>query len=228
VIYDDIDDTPLIGGVQTHGWVDIDGNGVWTPGKDFRGYVGDGQLSGKGFHKDLGAVYLVYGTAGGFHGHLELREVGDPSDPHSGATIRGHSLWGMTGRGADLLSPDDFDDNDTPNDPSDDTYTLRKFDSPEFGYSLAGNKDLDGDGVPDYIIGVPKMAKPRLYQPFPLSTGGMVAVFKGKCLSQARAINTPGDFPRYMELYLLGEMPDVNGDGVGNITDLEEILTQNQ
>lgn len=77
---------------------------------------------------------------------------------------------------------------------------------PSFGYALAGGKDLDGDGIPDFVIGAPLFNRSQ----------GAAYVFNGRDGTLLRKLPFPREtFARSGASLFLGS--DVNGDGRADI-----------
>ncbi len=76
-----------------------------------------------------------------------------------------------------------------------------------FGFAVAGGRDLDRDGIPDYAIGAPLLNASR----------GLVFVFKGSDGSLLYQLRVPRaqSFARFGHSIILA--PDVTGDGVPDI-----------
>jgi len=88
---------------------------------------------------------------------------------------------------------------------------LTGFAGSSFGFSLASVADLDGDGLRDLIVGQPG------YVLFPLHTepAGRVAAFGS--VSGGQLFSIAGSIEGYRLGHDVGELGDVNGDGVSDV-----------
>src|SRR5687767_10789466 len=78
----------------------------------------------------------------------------------------------------------------------------------EFGNAVCGPGDLDGDGVPDYVIAAHKTGHP-------LGDEGMIAAYSGADHSTLWIVEGENDDDRFG--HALAAIEDIDGDGVREV-----------